>query len=209
MATGERRRTRVAAIEGRRVLTDDGPIDADAIVVCGGIWTPILWTAPIVPIAHPYAITAGPDDDGLPHQPFVRDPEHLIYVRQHGGRHGVGSYRHDPEPIEPETLSGATLPLDEAKLGPALETGLVNGPYTEAFGGVYSLTPDGLPLAGPVADGLWLAAAVLVKYAPAVGEAIARNLTGQEHDISALDPTRFDHLDPATMRRQALDTYRL
>jgi glycine/D-amino acid oxidase-like deaminating enzyme len=211
MATGERRHARVVAVEERRVLTADGPIDADAVALCGGIWTPTLHDAAIVPVAHRYAVTAGPDDDGLPHQPFVRDPEHLIYVRQHGRRHGVGSYRHDPEPIDPQTLSGATLPLDDTTLRPALDTDLVHAPYTEAFGGVYSLTPDGLPLAGTIGDGLWLAAAVWVTHAPAVGEAIAAHLTGQAPpiDISALDPARFDHLDAATKGRQALGTYRL
>jgi len=61
--------------------------------------------------------------------------------------------------------------------------------------GLLSQTPDGAPLLGPLQDveGLWSAAAIWIKEAPAIGEMIAQQMTRgwSEIDIHASDVNRF------------------
>ncbi|CAN5455183.1 FAD-dependent oxidoreductase [soil metagenome] len=89
----------------RAVHTPRGTIRAEQVVVCAGIWGPVLGEllgtpVPLVPCEHLYTITtpvpslAGETREVV--HPMVRDQDVAMYYRQHGERYAVGSYQHEP-----------------------------------------------------------------------------------------------------------------
>lgn len=203
------------------VLADGRTLRARQVICCAGLWGgPLAQSAgvhaPIVPVVHPYAITdpvRPKRGDTLPDVPCVRDPERLIYLREHDGAYGIGSYRHEPRPVEPRKLPSATLRL-ETDLEPSLETELMpahsRGPWKRSFGGVFSMTPDGLPIVGRTEiEGLLLAEAVWVTHALGVADAVAALVADAEPDLNLddLDPARFAYVDPQEAWRQAAAGY--
>jgi glycine cleavage system aminomethyltransferase T len=68
--------------------------------------------------------------------------------------------------------------------------------------GLLSQTPDGAPLLGPLqdVDGLWSAAAIWIKEAPAIGEMVAQWMTEgwSEVDLHSSDVNRFYHYGNST-----------
>ncbi|MEX2183678.1 MAG: FAD-dependent oxidoreductase [Chloroflexota bacterium] len=89
----------------RAVHTTRGTIRAEQVVVCAGIWGPVLGallgtSVPLVPCEHLYTITtpvpslAGETREVV--HPMVRDQDVAMYYRQHGERYAVGSYQHEP-----------------------------------------------------------------------------------------------------------------
>lgn len=83
----------------------------------------------------------------------------------------------------------------------------------ETFNGVFAVTPDGMPLAGKISDGLYVAAAVWITHAAGISTLVADMVIGTEpgkKDIelqNAFDPKRFEGQDPGALRKQALATY--
>lgn len=111
-------------------------------------------------------------------------------------------------PVAGGALIGATMvagsrsvePDPEASARLAAAAGLLLGtlpPEEIAWrGGVRGATPDGLPLAGPVGDGLHLALAPRRNgwlLGPLVGRIVADGIEGRPHGVhaAALDPLRF------------------
>lgn len=204
---------RVELDDGRRILAAD-------VVVCTGIWAGGLLgggqpDVPIVPVRHPYV--HGPRDVPAPGaQPFVRMPEHHLYARWHGDRWGVGSYDHDPAPVETTTLERADVPWD-GRFDDVIERGLAQLARPELFApterldGIFALTPDNLPLVGRWEHRVWVAAAVWVTHAIGAAQVLAAQLTGASSPVpgsDALDPHRFAAWDLAEARRVALAHYR-
>jgi glycine/D-amino acid oxidase-like deaminating enzyme len=78
--------------------------------------------------------------------------------------------------------------------------------------GLFAVTPDGLPFAGPTKQvrGLWVASAVWVTHAAGVARFISSMIVGNEVDENirhALDPNRFEGRDAAELKSEALGTY--
>jgi glycine cleavage system T protein len=89
------------------VVTDDGTLEAEYVVIAGGIWANELgWMArvniPVVPMEHQYLITR-PIDGTRPDFPTLRDPDHLVYAREEVGGLLVGGYERNPDPWHVET----------------------------------------------------------------------------------------------------------
>src|SRR4029450_1122356 len=86
----------------RRVVTDQGEVTAEVVVLACGMYTPQVAAlagvnVPIVPMAHQYLITREVEG-GTEDLPQLRDPDTLVYFRREGGGLVVGGYERDPAP---------------------------------------------------------------------------------------------------------------
>jgi glycine cleavage system aminomethyltransferase T/glycine/D-amino acid oxidase-like deaminating enzyme len=209
--------------EIQAVETDRGTVEADEVVIAAGLWSPKLAQMagvdiPLTPAVH-QMVSVGPisffeDYEGEISFPVLRDMDTQMYERQHGNDLEVGSYQHRPilwdvddvPSIDEAPLSPTQPPLTddafEQSMADALEIvpELLDDPNAgirHEIDGLLSQTPDGGPLLGPLqdVDGLWSAAAVWIKEAPAIGEAIAQLMTRgySDIDIHASDVNRFYH----------------
>ncbi|WP_019883974.1 GcvT family protein [Streptomyces purpureus] len=205
---------RVTAVD-----TDHGTFPADHVVSAAGFWGPVIGRmagvdVPLLPLAHQYARTAPlPEPAGAVHEatrPILRLQERDLYLREHGARLGIGSYAHRPLPVDPFTVPAyddaprmpSSLPFtpddfapswrDCQDLLPALRTSTVE----DGFNGVFSFTPDGMPLIGETRAlrGFWLAEAVWITHSAGVAKALAAWMTEGRPgiDLHDCDPARFE-----------------
>ena len=205
----------------RRVRTTAGDVEAETVVICCGVWSPLLArmagaTIPLTPAIH-QMIDIGPvprfaDATGAIEYPIVRDMDTNMYERQDGRGLEIGSYAHRPilhapeeiPSVEEAALSPTEFPFTEDDFALQLEHALELMPeivgdesvgIKYAINGLLSLTPDGLPLLGetPEVGGLWSAAAVWIKEGPGVARAVAEWMTHGEPeiDLQASDIARF------------------
>ena len=227
-------------VEGGRVQaveTTTGRIAADQVLICAGIWGPRVGrmagvSIPLLPVQHQYTRTAPvPGLQGETREvvhPIVRHQDYAMYFRQEGDCYGIGNYKHEPLPVEaddilspaeaerapammdftPEHFAVARQAADE--LFPALR-GLA---LTDAFNGMFSFTPDGLPILGeaPQVDGLWIAEAVWITHGGGVGSVVAEWMAEgmPSLDLREADYSRFPAhaLTPAYVRARGAQQYR-
>ena len=204
-----------------RVRTDRGDIEAEVVVVCCGVWSPVIArmagaTIPLTPAVH-QMIDIGPvprfeGAKSAIEYPIVRDMDTFMYERQDGTGLEIGSYAHrpilhDPEEIpsiEEAALSPTEFPFTQDDFAPQLEQALELMPeivgdesvgIKYAINGLLSLTPDALPILGetPEVKGLWSVAAVWVKEGPGTGRAVAEWMVHGEPeiDLQSSDIARF------------------
>ncbi len=220
---------RVTAIETHadRVTaarTATATFPADDVVVACGIWGPAVLALvgqllPLTPVAHPYLY--GPAH-GKPRatSPFVRWPEQHVYARDHGDRFGLGTYDHMPIAVGVAELGTDAEQAWVAEIfDPAVAAALDLLPSASRFiperrlNGVFSMTPDNLPLLGPMPDieGLWVAEALWVTHACGAARALARLMTDGPAEIQGLEalaPDRFAGRSPDELTERALRLYR-
>jgi glycine cleavage system aminomethyltransferase T/glycine/D-amino acid oxidase-like deaminating enzyme len=221
----------------RGVRTSQGRIACETALIATGIWARRTGrlagiSLPVVPMQHQYAIT-GPLSDlagetAEVRHPVMRHQDLSMYFRQERDAYGVGSYRHEPIPVDPETLASHTVdgrapairdfvpelfeqPLECAReLLPALR----KVELAHAINGIFSFTPDGMPVLGesPHVRGLWVAAAVWITHAGGVGKTIAEWITSgePEWDMRECDIARFHPhaLEPAYVWARSSQQYR-
>ena len=96
--------TRVTGIEQGRVRTERGDIDAEVVVIAGGMFSAELGRLagvriPVVPMSHEYIVTQ-PFRERDPQNPLptLRDPDLLIYFREEGGGLVMGGYERPAAP---------------------------------------------------------------------------------------------------------------
>lgn len=204
------------------VETSRGVIDADIVVLAAGFWGAQLargvdLALPLVAMAHQYAKTGQlaalvgrNDEDAATAVPILRHQDRDLYFRQHLDRLGIGSYGHDPMPVEMATLVADTvdepmpsmLPFTDDDFEPAwresvrLLPALADAKVEEGFNGVFSFTADGLPLLGEHRDlgGLWVAEAVWVTHSAGVARAVAQWVVDGAPgvDVAECDLYRFE-----------------
>ncbi|MDQ1043798.1 FAD-dependent oxidoreductase [Streptomyces sp. V4I2] len=207
------------------VVTDQGTFPADHVVSAAGFWGPVIGRMagidiPLQPLAHQYAKTK-PLPELQNHQaeaskPILRFQDRDLYFREHTDRLGIGSYAHKPLPVDPF----AVLPYDEARaqnldmpssfpfteedwapswddcrwLVPALRDAEIEA----GFNGVFSFTPDGMPVLGESRQlrGFWLAEAVWVTHSAGVAKAVAEWMVDGRPalDLHECDLTRFEEV---------------
>ncbi|QFZ77568.1 FAD-dependent oxidoreductase [Streptomyces fagopyri] len=205
------------------VVTDRGTFPADHVVSAAGFWGPVVGRmagvdVPLQPLAHQYAKTrrlpelAGATAEAS--RPILRFQDRDLYFREHTDRIGIGSYAHQPLPVDPFGV----LPYDEARAnGRAMPSSY---PFTaedwapswedcrlllpalrgteieEGFNGVFSFTPDGMPVLGEsrALRGFWLAEAVWVTHSAGVAKAVAEWMVDGRAslDLHECDLTRFE-----------------
>jgi glycine cleavage system aminomethyltransferase T len=219
------------------VVTDQGCVHTDDVLVAGNIWAPLVGAMvdveiPLVPCAHQYAVTqpvdalAGWDHDV--EQPWLRHQDAEMYFRQHGGGYGIGNYNHEPllvDPADVDDPDGAIEeepvydfvpgrgsrhdPFEQPSARPFTEEhfedswreavrilpGLEGTEIERGFNGLFSFTPDHMPILGeaPFVDGFWVAAAVWLTQGGAVGRVMADLLETGSVDVDIADAhiTRF------------------
>jgi 4-methylaminobutanoate oxidase (formaldehyde-forming) len=101
--------TRVTAIESergrvRRVRTERGDIEAEVVVIAGGMYSAELGRLagvriPVQPMSHQYLVTQPfRERDPANPLPTLRDPDLLVYFREEGGGLVMGGYERDCAP---------------------------------------------------------------------------------------------------------------
>jgi glycine/D-amino acid oxidase-like deaminating enzyme len=149
------------------VGTADGrSISADKVVICGGAWTREVVARlgtriPVVSVRHQF-VTTIPFPALSRDMPLVRLIDDQIYMRPHQGGLAYGGYGIPTAAIEPGEISAdfEMYELEEsAKSVPLLTAmaakwfkGLADMPLTKVSRGLITMTPDHLPLIGPLAD---------------------------------------------------------
>ncbi|MFC7307586.1 FAD-dependent oxidoreductase [Streptomyces monticola] len=181
---------------------------------------------PLLPLAHQYARTGPvPGLQAVPGteaaRPILRFQDRDLYFREHGDRLGIGSYAHRPLPVDPFTVPAFDFTAASYEKAAALPTRMPSAlPFTpedfapswedstwllpaldgtevdEGFNGVFSFTPDGMPVIGESRElrGFWLAEAVWVTHSAGVARAVAEWMTtgAPGIDVHECDLTRFE-----------------
>ena len=160
-------------------------------------------TVAVAPVRHQLLITEPAEIS--PAEPIVRVVDAAVYLRPVRGGLMLGGFERGPLPFdvwEPP----ADVPLDLTVLRQL--AGLVGrevpagcAAVAEHRGGMFTMSPDGRFVLGPVRDvaGLWVASGCNgsgFSSSPALGEALAGWITGTSADLAALAPGRFGMLQP-------------
>ncbi len=199
----------VAGVEtGRRTIT------ALVVVDAAGAWVrPVGALAgarvPVATVRHQLLITE-PDAGIDPADPIVRVVDAAVYLRPARGGLMAGGFEPDPLPLDPAgqgaSFSTDDVPLDLDVLHKlagqvATEVSVARGvPVAEHRGGLFTMSPDGRFVAGPVPElaGFWLASGCNgsgFSSALGIGEALAGWITsGNARGMEALAPERFGPL---------------
>jgi glycine cleavage system aminomethyltransferase T/glycine/D-amino acid oxidase-like deaminating enzyme len=235
---GETEVTVIEVEEGRvkAAETSKGRIETEMVLSCAGMWGPRIgrmvgMSIPLTPLQHQYAWTtpvpelAGETEE-VSH-PILRHQDYSMYFRQREDRYGVGSYRHRSMPISPDDIpkyeDALVLPsimefTPEDFEGPWQEArrmlpALGNVEIDEAMNGLFSFTPDGMPLLGESreARGFWVAEAVWITHAVGVGKVMAEWITDgvPSIDTSGCDIHRFEPyaLSPAYVSARSSQSF--
>jgi glycine cleavage system aminomethyltransferase T/glycine/D-amino acid oxidase-like deaminating enzyme len=202
------------------VVTDHSELPADIVVCCAGIWGPKVaamagMTLPLTPLAHQLAWTgsipalAGQTEEAV--RPILRHQDADLYYRDRYDTLGIGFYGHRPMPIDANDL----LSVDEAEVMPSVLTftpddfapawdqtqallpSTAETKVEEGINGIFSFTPDGMPLLGEsqTVSGFWVAEAVWVTHSAGVGRAMAEWLANgycESFDLHECDVNRFE-----------------
>jgi len=192
------------------VVTDQGRIEAETVLLCTNIWGPLLAAKlgvniPLMAAQHLYTVTTpiselAAEQHELRH-PLLRDQDCAMYYRQHGDCYGVGSYRHIPLMVHPEQLERTAIkPFtpEHFETGWQAATELLpplrNSALQKQFNGMFAFTVDGYPVMGETTvQGLWSCVGLWLTHAGGATKAIAEWMTTgtPSVDLREADITRF------------------
>jgi sarcosine dehydrogenase len=156
---------RIDVVDGRitGVVTPNGRIDCEIVVLCAGQWTRQLAATvgvcvPLMSIQHQYVITEPMD---VPRNlPTLRDPDRLTYYKEEVGGLVMGGYEPNPKPWAaasrrvPEDFTFQLLDADWDHFAPTMELAIGRVPRLAEVGinqlinGPESFTPDGMFILG-------------------------------------------------------------
>ncbi|MFD5271252.1 FAD-dependent oxidoreductase [Streptomyces sp. NPDC058335] len=215
------------------VVTDRGTFPADHVVSAAGFWGPVIGRmagidVPLQPLAHQYVKTKALPELGdhteEASRPILRFQDRDLYFREHTDRIGIGSYAHRPLQVDPFAVPPydearargmdmpSSYPLTEEDWAPSWEDcrrllpALRDSDIEDGFNGVFSFTPDGMPVLGESRQlrGFWLAEAVWVTHSAGVAKAVAEWMVDGRPslDVHECDLTRFEEVQrsPAYVR---------
>ena len=178
---------------------------------------------PLAPGRHQLLIT-GPQPQVDPADPIVRVVDAAVYLRPARAGLMFGGFEAGPLPVDPRrqppSFTTDDVPLDLTVLrrlaaqvtaeAPAPGT----APVAEHRGGLFTMSPDGRFVAGPVSQlpGLWVASGCNgsgFSSSPALGEALATWITTgtPPPGFEALSPARFGPLPDDTLIARGLWQY--
>ncbi len=221
----------------RAVLTSNGRIETDRVLICCGIWGPRLGRMagvpiPLAPVEHQLAWTTPlPQLAGETieiEQPILRHQDRDLYFRQRRDHYAVGGYDHEPVVVDADDIRPhgspddmpASNPFDAAAFAPSWQAAIELVPalaqveISSAFNGMFSFTPDAFPLLGESdrVRGFWVAEAIWITHAPGVARAVAQVMTHgrADHDLRECDLNRFDRYftTDAYVRERGAQQYR-
>ncbi len=174
------------------VNTEAGYVEAETVVMAGGMWTRQLAATagisiPLQACEHFYIVTE-PIDDVLPNMPTVRDPTNYTYFKEETGKIMAGFFEPRGKIWNldgiPRDFCFGTLGEDWDHVGPIFERAIHRMPQLGEvglqlfFNGPESFTPDGVYYLGesPEVDRCFVAAgfnSVGIQSAGGVGWALA------------------------------------
>jgi len=182
----------------------------------------------VAPVRHQLLITepsAGLD----PGEPITRVVDAAVYLRPARGGLMFGGFEAEPVPVDPReqppSFRTGDMPLDLGVLRqmagqvaaevPLASTALASpGRIAEHRGGMFTMSPDGRFVTGPVPDapGLWVASGCNgsgFSSSPAIGEALASWITtgSAPGGMAALAPDRFGAVTDAALIRDGIWQY--
>ena len=193
------------------VETTGRSITAAAVVDAAGAWTRQVAElagaqVAVAPVRHQLLITE-PSADVDPAAPIARIVDAAVYLRPARGGLMVGGFEAAPLPMDPRheapsfTTDDVPLDLDvlrELADHVTADVPLADGEVAAHRGGLFTMTPDGRFVAGPVTavPGLWVASGCNgsgFSSSLGIGEALAAWICGRAErlDVSALAPSRF------------------
>ena len=213
----------------RGVTTREGEVDAEAVVIAAGAWSPMVAAhagsaVPAAAVRHQAWVTA-PMSWVTSDFPVVRVPDRLAYVRPEVGGlmfgffettplgvdvAAAGTFRVGDTPRDPDVLAAHAPPLLE------VIPGLGEAPIVGGTAGVPTYTPDGQFVVGALSGpaGLFVATGCCahgIAGAGGVGRALAEAVGGEAPtlDPAALSPGRFaaPAWDAARLRVACEQTY--
>ena len=200
---------------GRRVTgleTARRRIAAATVVDAAGAWARQVGELaqariPVAPVRHQLLITEPSDAIGAA-DPIIRVIDAATYLRPARGGLMVGVFEADPLAIDPRrqpaSFTTDDVPLDLGQLEKAAgqvraEVPLADGArVAEHRGGMFTMSPDGRFLPGPVSDvpGLWVASGCNgsgFSSSPAIGEFLATGIAdgATTPALAVFSPDRF------------------
>lgn len=194
------------------VVTDQGEIACERVVLACGLWTRDLAaaagaTVPLWPAAHVHVRTA-PIEGATADLPVIRDLDAYFYVRHANGALLIGAFEPDGKPLDPASLppgfAFGELDADWEHFAPVRRLAEERIPalrgveYARFLNAPESFTPDAafcLGETGDVAE-LYVAAGFNsqgIIYAPGAGRALAEWMIAgaPTRDVPGLDVQRF------------------
>jgi hypothetical protein len=206
----------ISVTDGRvvGVETAGRSIAARAVVDAAGGWVRQVAElagarVPVAAVRHQLLITA-PVPEVDPADPIARVVDAAVYLRPARGGLMLGGFEAGPLPLDPgqqpDSFSTDDVPLDlgvlRAMAGQVgAEVPVASAPVAEHRGGLFTMSPDGRFVAGPVPEvpGLWAASGCNgsgFSSSPALGEALAAWITTGDAPpgMTALAPGRFGPL---------------
>lgn len=178
----------VTALEPRAAVTDTGRLEADGVILAAGAWCGQIADVPLTPVKGQMIALQPP--------PGVALPEPVIW--------GNGVYL---VPRDDRLLVGATVeqagfdttPTPQARddlraRAEAVIPRLKDWTLVEHWAGLRPHSPDGLPLLGPLASGVFVAGGQYrngILFAPAIADHMRDLVLGRAAVIPAFDPRRF------------------
>ena len=207
--------------------TTSRPITAAIVVDAAGAWARQVgelaqaWV-PVAPVRHQLLITE-PSDSIQATDPIIRVIDAATYLRAARGGLMVGAFEPDPLPLDPRhqpsSFTTDDVPLDLGQLRKmagqvSAEVPLASAQVAEHRGGLFTMSPDGRFLAGPVPDiaGLWVASGCNgsgFSSSPALGEMLATAITQDAPPASpgGFSPGRFGHLTDQALTEKGIWQY--
>lgn len=222
--------------EVKTVETSIGSFEADLVICCAGFWGPRIGemvgvTIPLQPIAHQYVFSndlvelANEVDEVI--SPLIRDQDKSMYFRQVFNGIGIGSYQHRSLPVEVSEISKYGESKEMPSVKPftpddfekpwqdavELIPGLKKAGWKKGINGIFSFTPDGMPLLGQSKKvrGFWVAEAIWVTHSAGVGKQMAEWIVNGAPtlDLELCDINRFDTYaqSPAFYKSRSVENY--
>ena len=197
------------------VVTPRGAVRTETAVDAAGAWAAMVGElggvrVPVAPVRHQLLITA-PIAGVAATEPVARIIDAAVYVRPARGGLMMGGFESDPMPLDPRRadpdFTMEQVPLDRRVLDRFTEQvadqvpALPGVPIAEHRGGLFTMTPDGRFLLGPMPglEGFWLATGCNgsgFSLASGAGRVLAEWITAgaPSIDLSSLHPGRFADL---------------
>ena len=180
--------TAVTALAARGVETPWGLLTADAVLVAAGAWSGGIASVPVSPVKGQMIALTPPPGAQIPAPVIWGNGVYLVPRRD---RLLVGAT------VEQEGFDVTPTPVardDLRRRAEGLIPGLQHWTLAEHWAGLRPASPDGLPLLGALANGVFVAAGQYrngILFAPAIADHMRDVMLGRADIIPAFDPQRF------------------